>query len=767
MTLVRFGLRLFLRSGREALVRLLLTTVAVAAGVAVLLSVFASYHAFATSNKRPAWEQTQGTAKSENAASTAAAELWYYSNDSYQGQTIERLDVAALGPHAPVPPGVPRLPGPGQYYVSPALAALIRSVPADELGERFPGTEAGTIGDSALTGPTELVIYVGYTPAQLSPLENTIVVTRIANGPQTSVWTNYFRYAYGVGALAFLFPILILIGTATRLSAARREQRFAAMRLVGATNRQIGVVAAVDSFVGATLGSLIGIGGFLLLRPVLSDYAIIGTKYFPYTVTPTAWGYIGVLICVPLLSALAAVLALRRVRISPLGVSRRVTPPPPSIWRIAPLVLGIALFAVGLALTTKQSIGTPAYPGLLVVMVGLVTAGPWLTARAAGLFSRLRGTASALLAARRLTDSPQAAFRSVTGLVLAVFLGTLLAGMMPAINATAATPNATALQNVLLDSFSQDTLGGGASGPAADNGHVDLAQQLQQLEQTRGMSAQASVTLLSELKSRYPDAPVLPIYNAPLKITGSTATGLGRTVVPCAAMTQFPSLGSCPAGAEAINTDTSNLMIDNPYFYSRPIVTDTTTRSSGDIAGLSLNAILIRPSSPKELEQVRTFLATHTTASASAAAPETFGEEVQARLNVSNVIQRLFSIAVVLTILIAGCSLAVAVGGGLAERKRPFALLRGSGTGAGTLYRVVLLESVLPLITATIVAAATAYGLAYLAVMKIAPAGTPVPRPAASYYATVGSGLAASVLVILTVLPILGRITGPENARFE
>jgi hypothetical protein len=42
----------------------------------------------------------------------------------------------------------------------------------------------------------------------------------------------------------------------------------------------------------------------------------------------------------------------------------------------------------------------------------------------------------------------------------------------------------------------------------------------------------------------------------------------------------------------------------------------------------------------------------------------------------------------------------VAVGGGLVERKRPFALLQVSGTGVGTLYRVVLLESMLPLITA-------------------------------------------------------------------
>lgn len=769
--MLRIGLRLSLRSGREALVRLLLTTVTVAAGVAVLLSVFADYHAFETSNKRPAWENTQGVAVGSTTGSTAAAELWYYSNDFYQGQTIERLDVAALGAKAPVPPGVSDLPAAGTYYVSPALESLIKSVPADQLGDRFPGREAGVISDDALTGPSELVVYVGYSTSELASLQNTIVVTQIANGPQTSVWTNYFRYAYGVGALAFMFPILILIGTATRLAAARREQRFAALRLVGATNRQIGVLASVDAVVGSLLGTLMGIGVFLAVRPLLADYAIVGAKYFSYTVTPTAPAYVGILICVPLLSVTAAALSLRRVRISPLGVSRRTTPPPPSIWRILPLLLGIALYAYGISLTNKQSIGTPLYPGLLIVMVGLVVGGPWLTAQAAKLLRMVRGTASAVLASRRLTDNPKAAFRSVSGLVLAVFLGTLIAGLMPAVNGITATPSATALSGVLYDSFSANCLGGcvGVGVGEQANASKEPPQNLMP-----GLDTQASTTLFSELKSRYPDAAVMPIYNAAVPTTSATIVRQpghphvsARSVVPCSGLEQFPSLGLCPVGAAAITADTSNMGGDNPHYSTQPIVNSASAPLSGDFSGLTLSSLLVRPTSATELESIRTFLATHTDASGSAAAPETFGERVQARLNVSNVAQRLFSIAVVLTLLVAGCSLAVAVGGGLVERKRPFALLRLSGTGVGALYRVVLLESVLPLITATVVAGATAYGLAYLSVMKMAPAGTAVPRPSASYYATTGGGLVAAVLVILTVLPILGRITGPENARFE
>src|ERR1017187_855135 len=165
----RFGLRLSLRGGREAVTRLAVTTLAAAIGVALLLSVLADFHAFQASSNRPYWEGTTGTTLSGPPGPAAHADLWNYSADYYQGQTIERLDVAALGPGAPVPPGISRLPGAGQYDASPALAALLRSVPPDELGDRFSGALAGTIGAAALSGPDELVVYVGYTPAQLRP----------------------------------------------------------------------------------------------------------------------------------------------------------------------------------------------------------------------------------------------------------------------------------------------------------------------------------------------------------------------------------------------------------------------------------------------------------------------------------------------------------------------------------------------------------------------------------------------------------------------
>jgi len=763
----RLALRLSLHSGREALIRLIVTMTAVAVGVAILLAVLADFHAFQVTNNRPFWEGTGSTQNGQLNEPTSNVELWHYSNDIFKGQTIERLDLAALGPNAPVPPGIARLPGSGQYYASPALAALLRATPPDELGDRFPGSLVGTIGERALTGPDELVIFVGYLPAQLAALPGTIRVSTIATASGRQVWSPYFRDAFVVSALAFLLPILILIGTATRLAAARREERFAALRLVGATPRQISVIASVDAIVGALLGTVLGIGIFLLVRPALANTAITSARYFANYVTPTASGYVGILITVPLASAIASLLSLRRVRISPLGVSRRTTPPAPKVWRLVPLLVGIALFIVGLAVTTPKSLGAPAFPGLILILIGLVVGGPWLTTQAARLLARSVKGAAALLAARRLADNPKAAFRTVRGLVLAVFLGTIVAGLLPAVNSTTATPSANALSNVLLEGFTPGPVcGNSVNCTGSDPGGLEN-QPAKQAVALKGLPPRTGARLVSQLQA-FRGATVFPIYSLPQSLNPNHP-GANNGIISCDSLKQLVVLGGCAPGVKAIEANTFNLYGDNPTFTTQPIAGPGLGNStvSDNFTGLYLQSVLIKVDNPTTLERVRTFLTTHTPLSASGAAPRTFGEAVQARVAVGTTVQRLVFIAVALTLLVAGCSLAVAVGGGLVERKRPFSLLRLSGTPSSTLYKVVYLEGILPLVTATLVAAGTGYGISVLTVDKMSPKGTPLPTLGHVYYLTMGAGLAISLVVILITLPLLGRITEPNNVRFE
>jgi hypothetical protein len=730
------GWQLTFRSGREGLVRLLITAGAIAIGVALLLGVLAEFHAFQANANQPCWSCTQGAAVPRSLPTHG--ELWNNSVDFYQGQTISRLDVAALGPSAPVPPGITRLPPAGDYYASPALAALLKTVPADELGERFPGKMIGTIGRAGLNGAGDLAIYIGHTPAQVRKIPGTTWVRSINRAPGQEVFTPFFRYAFGIGVLAVVFPMLVLISTATRLAADRREERFAALRLVGGTPGDVRIVAAIEAMISAFLGAVIGTLVFLLVRPALAGAALVGTQYFESDLTPTAIGYVAMLVGVPIAAAIAALVSLRRVQISPLGVTRRATPKPPTFWRLIPLVIGLGVFVYGLSKTTRDGIGAPAYPGLLLTMIGLVIAGPWLTAWAAWLFGCFAHGSSALLAARRLADNPKGAFRAVTGLTLAVFLGTTVGLIVPALNATEQTPTAGALSNILVG-------------------------------QVVGMPAAAGQQLIGGISAIH-GAAVYPLYD--LQPPGE---GLGPTLiaVSCADMRAIAGLGRCAPRVRAVQVMDNSLFDDNPIYDTKPIVDSASPAYTGKLTTLPLQTVLVKVNSPATLERVRTYLAVHAppqvggNSGNSPTPPRTFGETLQIRTARAALFEKILYAAVALTLLVAGCSLAVSAGGALVERKRPFTLLRVSGTPVSVLSRVVLFEAAVPLAAATVVAAAIAYVTSLTAFLRLAPVGTAVPQLGRDYYTIMGIGLLVAFGVITLTLPLLRRMTAPSTIRFE
>ena len=280
---------------------------AVALGVGLLLTTLAGINAVNTQNARYAWLNTgvpaaRALSAGQDSAASQADPLWWdVHGDYFDGKTIGRVDVAATGPHSPVPPGIPALPGPGEFYASPALAALLAATPADQLADRFPGHQIGTIGDAALPAPDSLhhrdrahrrraVDGCRAPPASTSIANRGTgrlrrLLRRVGARPaSTSILS--------VVAAALLFPVLIFIGAATRLSAARREQRFAAMRLVGATPRQISVISAVESVAAAVVGTAVGFGLFFALRDPLAAIPFTGAPFFPATcrsTSPTSW----------------------------------------------------------------------------------------------------------------------------------------------------------------------------------------------------------------------------------------------------------------------------------------------------------------------------------------------------------------------------------------------------------------------------------------------------------------------------------------------
>jgi hypothetical protein len=562
---IALGLRLVISAGREAVARLVVLAVAVGLGVGLLLTAVAATNAAATWNSRHGWLWTGTTAVPPGPVAVGIAPLWWHpSGDSFDGRVISRVDVAATGASSPVPPGIPRDPGPGQYYASPALAALLRSTPADQLANRYPGRLAGTIGDAALPSPDSLVIIIGRTPAQLAHAPGSVQVTSIATAvpgdfsnqpnpkglryfpPDPGGSKKAIDLVLSVVALAVLVPVLIFIATATRLSAARREQRFAAIRLAGATRRQVSLLAAVESTVAAAAGVAAGFGIFVLLRIPVAGIPFIGQPFYPAELTLSPPDILAVAVGVPVAAAVAALLALRRVRISPLGVARRATPKPPRAWRAVPLLAGLAELGffgvVGRPASLSGEI--QAYlSSFLLIIVGLVIAGPWLTMAAARVMARWTSRPSTLIAARRLADDPRAAFRAVGGLVLALFITTVAGVAITTQNAKNLTRFGSAAEtNVLTDQLAGPQYHSGSwgnPGPAASA--APLAAQLSGIHGVRGVVVVRAVPGLT--------IPATLLGSVPYPGARPQPTPAG--VVSCAQLAAVPALGRCPAGATA------------------------------------------------------------------------------------------------------------------------------------------------------------------------------------------------------------------------
>jgi len=786
---IPLGLRLVVSGGREAITRLVILAIAVGLGVGLLLTAVAATNAVSNWNARNDWFWT-GSAWVPPGPATDATPLWWHpSGDTFDGQGINRFDVAATGSSSPVPPGIPQDPEPGQYYASPALAALLRATPASELADRFPGHLAGVIGDAALPSPNSLIIIVGSTPVQLSQTPDSVRVTSLSTttpgnpgNPQTEVNHGGLTFMpsgagapasasdliLSVVALAILAPVLIFIATATRLSATRREERFAAMRLAGATRRQVSLIAATESTVAGVLGVAAGFGIFFLLRDPVAGIPLIGVPFFPAELSLSLFDVLVVAIGVPVAAAVAARLALHRVRISPLGVSRRATPKRPGAWRVVPLLAGLAELSFWAVHGHPASISGQVQAfvsSFAIILVGLFIAGPWLTMATASAMARWTSRPGTLIAARRIADDPRAAFRAVSGLVLALFITTVAVVAISTQDAKDLVRWASPAEaNVLTDQVSASSQvaqdigpesNGGTANPGPAGPAAPLAAQLSAIPGVQGV-----VVVRTDGNLTIPGT----FHNLGANPFGQISV-VPAGVVSCAQLAAVPSLGRCPAGATAAAFPADGF--NGPLFG-----TDATTitwpavhLTAAQLDALTVDAIDVGTNgSTSAVEGSRTLLES-TPAYPGLNPPSTIHDIIAQDNSTNSDYQQLANVVILVSLPIAGCTLAAGIAAGLADRKRPFSLLRLTGARLAMLRRVVALEGAVPLLAVAAVAIGTGFGAAALYASE-AQQHAMVP-PGAAYYLLTAGGIIVSLGIIAATFPLLKRITGPEVARNE
>lgn len=230
--------------------------------------------------------------------------------------------------------------------------------------------------------------------------------------------------------LLLTIPVLALAGQCARLGGPARDRRLAAVRLAGGTPRQAISLAAAETGTAALLGALAGLGGYLAARAALDDPDRYGTRPLPTDVLPPVVVLVLIVLAVPALAALAAAVLLRRVVVTPLGLTRRTHPRrAPRPWPALLLVVGVVAFAASITWVHARSPEHVLMPAgvvgsVLLVAAGLVLSTGWVAHAVGRLLHRFGRGPAALLAARRLLADPLQGSR----LYAALLTGALIAG---------------------------------------------------------------------------------------------------------------------------------------------------------------------------------------------------------------------------------------------------------------------------------------------------------------------------------------------------
>ncbi len=415
--------RLTRLGGRSALLSTGLTALAVVVATLLLQFAVASNFAFAERAERTEWRDPVAA---ENGSVVFASAVDYYGS-----KEITRIDLARTGDDAPVPPGLDAFPAPGEVWVSPALAELLEGVPDEDLLDRYEGTVAGTIGEAALVHDDELIAVVGReADAAAMTIERTnmdMVSPRTIDGfdeGKPSVSYSFYQVVAVLAMVLMAVPVAVFGAAAARLTVARRDERLATLRLIGATPGQVVRLTLIETVLAAIAGSIIGTALWMVSTPLFARIPIDGGSWY----VADLWGGVpwmaAVAAAVPVMVAVSAVIGLRSVIISPLGVARRVRPKGLRAIRLLVFVAVAVAFLIASQMLGGGNMLAVAIALMLfaATIAALNLLGPWVVQQLGKVLARTARGPARMLAARRLTDDPKAAWRSVSGVVLAGFI---------------------------------------------------------------------------------------------------------------------------------------------------------------------------------------------------------------------------------------------------------------------------------------------------------------------------------------------------------
>ncbi|MGO1515873.1 MAG: permease [Arthrobacter sp.] len=232
----------------------------------------------------------------------------------------------------------------------------------------------------------------------------------------------------GLAVALLVVPLAVLGAAAARLSARSHDQRLATVRLLGGTPALAAAVTVIESAAVALAGVLIGVVLYLLGAPLVGLLHFRGQAIGAAMFMPV--GTIALLaLAVVAVGVVSAVVGLRRLNVSPLGVRTRAAAPG-ARW-IRALIAGVVIVTAFTALQFLSAFRDFAL--MIAVLIGAFAAvlavlnivGPWAVRLLAGHSLTRAQTPERLLAARMILESPAAAWRQVSAVAMTSFVAVL------------------------------------------------------------------------------------------------------------------------------------------------------------------------------------------------------------------------------------------------------------------------------------------------------------------------------------------------------
>jgi hypothetical protein len=298
--------------------------------------------------------------------------------------------------------GVAGPPRPGTWWVSPALATAIAREPG--LRSRYPN--ARTIDLAGIAQPDELLAYRFLGPGP--DLSERFTRQRgggwIGDGGETVE-----LYPIAVAGLGLIgIPGVGLLTAAMGPSSGALQRRRRLLVAIGASRWTEQRLVATHVAVSSLPGALIGAAGWWAIAPRLEVVPLVGRRVVPGDL---AVPVLAALVASAAVTGLATLVASVRVRRERTTRPSDAAPRRPSAARLAPLLVGLATLAAGVAIPDRG--GARVFiMGIVATTLGATAALPFLIDRAGAALARGRSTV-ALLVGRRLGWNASSSARSL------------------------------------------------------------------------------------------------------------------------------------------------------------------------------------------------------------------------------------------------------------------------------------------------------------------------------------------------------------------